>query len=41
MMLREYDEEQVAMVVTVAWTIWVNRNEARNGKRKKMRQEIV
>lgn len=41
MVLGKYDEEKVAMVVTVAWAIWVNRNEARNGKRKKTGRDIV
>ncbi|KAK9990734.1 hypothetical protein SO802_025719 [Lithocarpus litseifolius] len=41
MVLSEYVEEKVAMVVTVAWAIWVNRNEFRNGKRKKTGRDIV
>ncbi|XP_050264256.1 uncharacterized protein LOC126708511 [Quercus robur] len=39
--LGKYDEDKVAMVVTVAWAIWFNRNEVRNGKSKKTRRDIV
>ena len=41
MVVRKYDEERVAMVVTVAWAIWANRNEVRNGKRKRTGRDIV
>ena len=41
MVVRKYDDERVAMVVTVAWAIWANKNEVRNGKRKQMGRDIV
>ena len=41
MVVRKYDDERVAMVVTVAWAIWANKNEVRNGKRKWTGQDIV
>ena len=41
MVVRKYDEERVAMVVTVAWAIWANRNEVQNGKRKRIGRDIV
>ena len=36
-----FDEEKVAMVVTIVWAIWFNRNEVRNGGSKKMGRDIV
>ena len=40
-MLESYDERKAAMVVTIAWGIWCNRNEIRNGGRQKSGKEIV
>lgn len=36
-----YDEKKVAMVVTIAWDIWFNRNEVRNGGSKKTEMALV
>ena len=40
-MLGSYDKSKVAMVVTIAWAIWGNRNEVRNGGNKKSGRDIV
>ena len=40
-MSESYDERKAAMVVTIAWGIWCNRNEIRNGGRQKSGKEIV
>ncbi|XP_065636023.1 uncharacterized protein LOC111983043 isoform X1 [Quercus suber] len=41
MMLEEYDEDKVATVVTIAWSIWANRNEVRHGGTKKTGEALV
>ena len=41
LMSGSYDEHKVAMVVTIGWGIWCNRNEIGNGGRKKSGKEIV
>ena len=41
MMLKEYDEDKVATVVIVAWSIWANRNEVRHGGTKKTGEALV
>uniref|UniRef100_A0A7N2KNN9 Uncharacterized protein n=1 Tax=Quercus lobata TaxID=97700 RepID=A0A7N2KNN9_QUELO len=38
---RTYDESKVALVATIAWAIWGNRNEVRNGSKKKSGNELV
>nr|POF00456.1 putative disease resistance rpp13-like protein 1 [Quercus suber] len=40
-MREEYDEEKVATVVTIAWSIWANRNEVRHGGTKKTAEALV
>ena len=39
--LEVYDEDKVAMVVTIAWSIWIGRNEVRHGGTKKTGEAIV
>ena len=41
MMLKEYDEDKQATVVTIAWPMWTNRNEVRHGGTKKMGEALV
>ncbi|KAK9992106.1 hypothetical protein SO802_027091 [Lithocarpus litseifolius] len=41
MMIEEYDEDKVATVVTIAWSIWANRNEVRQGGIKKTGVALV
>ena len=41
MMLKEYDEDKVATMVTVAWSIWANRNEVHHGGTKKTGEALV
>ena len=36
-----YDESKVALVATIAWEIWGNRNEVRNVSKKKLGSELV
>lgn len=36
-----YDEDKVAMVVTIAWSIWFNRNEVRHRGSKKSGVALV
>ena len=36
-----YDESKVALVATIAWAIWGNRNEVRNGGKRKSGCELV
>ncbi|XP_075645445.1 uncharacterized protein LOC142616482 [Castanea sativa] len=36
-----YDESEVALIATIAWAIWGNRNEVRNGGKKKSGCELV
>ena len=36
-----YDESKVALVAAIAWAIWSNRNEVRNGGKKKSGCELV
>ena len=40
-MLKEYDEDKMATVVTVAWSIWTNCNEVRHGGTKKTSEALV
>nr|POE75990.1 hypothetical protein CFP56_53509 [Quercus suber] len=40
-MREEYDEDKVATVVTIAWSIWANRNEVRHGGTKKTEEALV
>ena len=37
----KYDESKVALVATIAWAIWGNRNEVRNGGKRKTGCELV
>ena len=41
MLLDAYDEDKVAMVVTIAWSIWSNQNEVRHGGIKKNEEALV
>ncbi|KAL0010030.1 hypothetical protein SO802_005138 [Lithocarpus litseifolius] len=41
MMIEEYDEDKMATVVTIAWSIWANRNEVRHGGIKKTGEALV
>nr|POE60840.1 hypothetical protein CFP56_39851 [Quercus suber] len=41
MMREEYDEDKVATVVTIAWSIWANRNGVRHGGTKKTEEALV
>ena len=41
MMEGAYDESKVALVATLAWAMWGNRNEVRNGGKKKTGCELV
>ena len=41
MMFEEYDENKMATVVTVAWSMWTNRNEVRRGGTKKTSEALA
>ena len=41
MMLEEYDEDKIAVVVTIAWSMWTNRNEVRYGGTKMTGEALV
>ena len=41
MMREEHDEDKIATVVTVAWSIWTNRNVVRHGRTKKTSEALV
>ena len=41
MMLDDCEENILALVVTIAWSIWTNRNEVRNGGKKKGELELL
>ena len=40
-MIESFDEDKVALVVTVAWVLWSNRNEIRHGAERKSSEAIV
>ena len=40
-MIESFDEERVALVVTIAWSMWSNRNEVRHGGTRKMLEALV
>ena len=41
LMIESFDEDKVALVVTVAWVLWSNRNEIRHGAERKSSEAIV
>ena len=41
MMLEEYEEDKLAMVVTIAWVMWTNHNEVRHSGTKKTGEALV
>ena len=41
MMREEHDEDKIATVVTIAWSIWKNHNEVRHGGTKKTSDALV
>ena len=41
LMIESFDEEKVALVVTIAWSMWSNRNEVRHGGTRKMPEALV
>ena len=40
-MNESFDEEKVAMLVTIAWSMWSNQNEVRHGGTRKMLKALV
>nr|POF03737.1 putative ribonuclease h protein [Quercus suber] len=40
-MIEAFEEEKVALVVTIAWSLWSNRNSVRHGSPKKTPEAIV
>ena len=40
-MNESFDEEKVAMLVTIAWSMWSNQNEVRHGGTRKMPKALV
>ena len=41
MMFEEHNEDKLAAVVTIAWSMWTNRNEVRHGGTKKTGEALV
>ena len=41
MMVDDCEENIIDLVVTIAWSIWANRNEVRNGGKKKGELELL
>ena len=41
LMIESFDEENVALVVTIAWSLWSNRNSVRHGGSKKTPKALV
>lgn len=40
-MIESFDEEKVALVVTIAWPLWSNRNLVRHGGTRKTPEALV
>ena len=40
-MIESFDEDKIALVVTIAWALWCNRNETRHGAVRKSPEAIV
>ena len=41
MMVDDWNQDNIALMVTVAWSIWCTRNEVQNGGKKKSELELV
>ena len=40
-MIESFDKDKIALVVTIAWAFWCNRNETKHGAEKKSPEAIV
>ena len=40
-MIDKVEEDELAQIVTIAWALWCNRNEVRNGGKRKNGKEII
>ena len=40
-MIDKVEEDKLAQIVTIAWALWCNRNEVRNGGKRKNGKEII
>ena len=40
-MIDKVEEDKLAQIVTIAWALWCNRNEVRNGRKRKNEKEII
>lgn len=41
MMVEKFEEDKIALAVSMAWSLWVNRNEIQHGGRRKGELELV
>lgn len=41
MMVEKFEEDKIALAVSMAWSLWVNRSEIQHGGRRKGELELV